>query len=161
MAVLKQGKVPASEATELQQVVSLLGGSRALRQTPHSMIDAHQMLLGGLPEGALRHLLDTLVILAKTESLEKAVGMSLRTFQRLKDMPERHLSVEQSGRTWKFAGILAKATAVFGSQQEAELWLERPAVGLNQERPIDLLQTPAGIELVDDFLRRLEYGVYA
>jgi putative toxin-antitoxin system antitoxin component (TIGR02293 family) len=161
MAVLKQLKTPTTEATELQQVVSLLGGSRALRRTPHSAIDAHQMLLGGLPEGALRHLLDRLLILAKTESLEKAVGMSLRTFQRLKDMPERHLSVEQSGRAWKFAGILAKATAVFGSQQEAELWLERPAVGLDQERPIDLLQTPAGVELVEDFLRRLEYGVYA
>jgi putative toxin-antitoxin system antitoxin component (TIGR02293 family) len=161
MAVLKQSKPPTGGATELQQVVSLLGGSRALRHAPHSTIDAHQMLLGGLPEGALRHLLDKLLILAKTESLEKAVGMSLRTFQRLKDMPEKHLNVEQSGRAWKFASILAKATAVFGSQQEAELWLERPAVGLNQERPIDLLQTPAGVELVEDFLRRLEYGVYA
>jgi putative toxin-antitoxin system antitoxin component (TIGR02293 family) len=161
MAVRKRLEAPSAEAVELQQVVTLLGGSRALRHAPQSTIDAHQMLLGGLPEGALRHLLDKLLVLAKTESLEKAVGMSLRTFQRLKDTPEKHLSLEQSGRTWKFAGILAKATAVLGSQQEAELWLERPAIGLNQERPIDLLQTPAGVELVEDFLRRLEYGVYA
>ncbi|GGF16368.1 antitoxin [Aliidongia dinghuensis] len=160
MSAVKHREAPGP-VTELQQVVNLLGGNRVLRQAPANTIDAHQLLLAGLPETALRHLVDKLLVLAKTESLEKAVGMSLRTFQRLKDTPAKHLSVEQSGRAWKFAEILAKATAVFGSQREAELWLERPAVGLNQERPIDLLQTPAGVELVEAFLRRLEYGVYA
>jgi uncharacterized protein (DUF2384 family) len=29
-----------------------------------------------------------------------------------------------------FSEILAKATAVLGSQEEAERWLERPAIGL-------------------------------
>ncbi|TIX82762.1 MAG: DUF2384 domain-containing protein, partial [Mesorhizobium sp.] len=61
----------------------------------------------------------------------------------------------------KFAEILSKATDVFGSQAEAEQWLERPAIGLDQRRPIDLLATPAGVELVEDYLERLEYGVYA
>jgi putative toxin-antitoxin system antitoxin component (TIGR02293 family) len=42
--------------------------------------------------------------------------------------------------------------------QEAEQWLERPAIGLNQHKPIDLLATPAGVELVEDFLVRLEHG---
>lgn len=87
--------------------------------------------------------------------------MSLRTFQRRKDAPDKPLSQEQSGRTWKFAEILAKATDVFGSQEEAEQWLERPAIGLDQRRPIDLLATPAGVELVEQYLTRLAYGVYA
>ena len=39
--------------------------------------------------------------------------------------------------------------------------LERPAIGLDQRRPIDLLATPAGAKLVEDFLSRVEYGVYA
>ena len=47
-----------------------------------------------------------------------------------------------------------------GSQQAAEQWLERPAVGLDQRRPIDLSSTPAGLALVEDFLERVEYGVY-
>lgn len=85
----------------------------------------------------------------------------MRTYQRRKDTPSKPLSQEQSGRTWKFAEILAKATDVLGSQAEAEQWLERPAIGLDQRRPIDLLSTPAGIELVEDYLERLEYGVYA
>ncbi|HEV3423731.1 MAG TPA: antitoxin Xre/MbcA/ParS toxin-binding domain-containing protein [Paraburkholderia sp.] len=33
--------------------------------------------------------------------------------------------------------------------------------GLEQRCPIDLLSTPAGVELVEDLLERMEYGVYA
>ncbi len=60
----------------------------------------------------------------------------------------------------KFAEILAKATPVLGSQEEAEQWLKRPAIGLDQQRPVDLLTTPAGVKLVEDYLGRLEYDVY-
>jgi putative toxin-antitoxin system antitoxin component (TIGR02293 family) len=56
------------------------------------------------------------------------------------------------------AEILAKATRVLGSQYEAEEWLKRPAIGLDKRRPVDLLTTPAGVKLVDDYLGRLEYG---
>jgi putative toxin-antitoxin system antitoxin component (TIGR02293 family) len=98
--------------------------------------------------------------LQKSDSFEKAIGISLRTIQRHKESPAKSLSPEQSGRAWKLAEILAKATAVLGSQEEAERWLQQPAMGLDQRRPIDLLATPAGVEIVEDFLGRLEYGVY-
>ncbi len=151
---------PAQDV-ELQRVAALLGGERILRHRLRGPLDAHEMLLGGLPGQALTHLIDSFVVLHKTASLEKAVGISLRTFQRRKDAPAKPLSQEQSGRTWKFAEILARATAVLGSQEDAEQWLERPAIGLDQRRPIDLLATPAGVHLVEEFLKRIEYGVYA
>ena len=144
----------------LQQVVELFGGVGLLRHPVGNSLDAHEMLLEGLPGEALRHLVDGFLVLQKTASLEKAVGMSLRTFQRRRDEPARLLSQEQSGRTWKFAEILARATTLFGSQQAAETWLERPATGLDRRRPLDLLATPAGLAIVEDFLGRLEYGVY-
>ena len=156
-------KAPSSPLAggKLQKIETLLGGSRALTRGLTSMLDAHELLLHGLPASALDHLVGNLVVISKNESLEKAVGMSLRTWQRRKDALSKPLSQEQSGRAWKFAEILAKATDVFGSQAEAEQWLERPAIGLDQRRPIDLLGTPAGVELVEDHLDRLEYGVYA
>ncbi|MGR9248953.1 type II RES/Xre toxin-antitoxin system antitoxin [Rhizobium leguminosarum] len=162
MAVV--AKAPSSAAArggELQKIEALLGGARILSRSLTNGLDAHELLLHGLPASALDHLVGTLVVIGKNESLEKAVGMSLRTWQRRKDMPSKPLNQEQSGRAWKFAEILAKATDIFGSQAEAEQWLERPAVGLEQRRPIDLLGTPAGVELVEDHLDRLEYGVYA
>jgi putative toxin-antitoxin system antitoxin component (TIGR02293 family) len=149
-----------TEAVRLQQVVKLLGGKQILRQQPKDSLAAHELLVAGLPGKAVVYLVDSFHVLGTKESVENCLGMSFRTFQRYKDMPDKVLSHEQSGRTWKFAEILAKATTIFGSQERAEQWLEKPATGLNRRRPIDLLSTPAGVELVEDFLERLEYGVY-
>ena len=161
MPVAAEISFPEGNGGELQKVAALLGGARVLSRRLTSALDAHELLLHGLPASAVDHLVGSLVFIGKTESLEKAVGMSLRTWQRRKDAPSKPLSQEQSGRAWKFAEILSKATDVLGTQAEAEQWLGRPAIGLDQRRPIDLLGTPAGVELVEDYLQRLEYGVYA
>ncbi len=155
------GALVASGAEGVERVTALFGGAQVFRRPPKTPLDAHDMLSDGMPSAALVRLFGNLGILQRSPSLEKAVGMSLRTFQRRKDTPTKPLSQEQGGRAWKFAEILAKATEVFGSQDEAERWLDRPAMGLDQRRPIDLLTTPAGVEMVEDFLTRLEYGVYA
>ena len=55
------------------------------------------------------------------------------------------------------AEIVAKA---LGSQEDAERWLQTLAIGLNRQRPIDILATRAGAEIVENFLSQLEYGVY-
>ena len=151
---------PERDEAGLRRVADLLGGTRLLQHRLSNSFDAHEMLLHGIPGAALVHLVGHLASLQKSASFEKAVGMSLRTIQRRKEAPTKPLNQEQSGRTWKFAEILAKATTVLGSQDEAEQWLQRPAMGLDQRRPIDLLATPAGVEIVQDFLGRLEYGVY-
>jgi putative toxin-antitoxin system antitoxin component (TIGR02293 family) len=137
----------------------LLGGSKILGSQIKSELDAHELLHRGLPRAAVSKLVDNLHLIQVDEATE-AMGMSVRTLQRHKNMPVAPLSVEQSGRTWKFAEILAKATRVLGSQDEAELWLKSPAIGLDRKRPIDLLTTPAGVKLVEDYLERLEYDVY-
>jgi putative toxin-antitoxin system antitoxin component (TIGR02293 family) len=62
--------------------------------------------------------------------------------------------------TRNFAETLTRATTLFGSRAAAGQWLEQPAIGLEQRRPIDLMATPAGLELVEDYLGRIEYGVY-
>ena len=59
-----------------------------------------------------------------------------------------------------FASIFAKAVTVFGSQAEAEQWLEQPAIGLGQRRPIDLLSTAEVMRIVETFLDQLDYCVY-
>jgi len=158
---LRETETHPGEAAEVERIAELLGGVRVLRHRLRNALDVHEALASGLPGEALTHLIDNLVSLRDPASIEKAIGISRRTFQRRKVAPRKPLSQEQSGRTWKFAEILAKATAVFGSQEEAEQWLERPAIGLDQRVPIDLLATPAGVRIVEDFLERLEHGVYA
>ena len=66
----------------------------------------------------------------------------------------------QSDRVGQFAETLAKATNVFGDQHRAESWLFERTLSLDNQRPVDLLATPAGAKLVEDLLVRLDYGVY-
>jgi putative toxin-antitoxin system antitoxin component (TIGR02293 family) len=160
MSAPEKRATPAA-AMEIQRAAELLGGLRVLRRQVHDRLDVHDVLNRGLPAAALMHLTENVALLRRANHLEPAVGMSLRTFQRFKVAPKRPLSKEQGGRAWKFAEILAKATEVLGSQAEAERWLERPAIGLDQHRPIDLLATPVGVTLVEEYLDRLDYGVYA
>ena len=76
MATLTEPETPSSDAAKLQRIVDLLGGPRVLRHRLNSPLDAHEMLLAGLPGQALQHLIDNLSVLRRTASLEKAVGMS-------------------------------------------------------------------------------------
>lgn len=154
---------PEVEDARIGRTVALLGGRGALYRSIVSRLEAHDLLQEGLPGYALDHLVHHVAILRAPHhgNLEKAVGVSLRTYQRKQESLDKPLSPEQSGRTWKFAEILGRATEVFGSQDEAEQWLERPAMGLDERRPIDLLSSPVGVETLEDHLTRLEYGVYA
>lgn len=148
--------------TVLARTMALLGGQRAFREPVTSRIDAHDALERGLPVASLNGLMEQFpFLLSSSDLLERAVGMSLRTYQRRREATDKALSSEQSNRAWKFAEIVARATEIFGSQDEAVAWLTRPAIGLDQRRPIDLIGTAAGVELVEDHLTRLDYGVYA
>jgi putative toxin-antitoxin system antitoxin component (TIGR02293 family) len=147
------------DAERLRKTSDLLGGRQVLGAAIESEMDAHALLNRGLPRGAVTSLIEKLRDIPVVE-VSEALGVSVRTLQRHKARPVERLDAPQSGRAWKFAEILAKATRVFGTQDEAEQWLKRPAIGLDQQRPIDLLTTPAGVKLVEDYLGRLEYGVY-
>jgi putative toxin-antitoxin system antitoxin component (TIGR02293 family) len=157
---MTQAQEVVQSAPQLERTLKLLGGQKTLRRKVRDSFEAHDLLSKGLPNQALFYLVEGLVLLNRPTILEKAVGVSVRTLQRKKDKPDQSLDQEQSGRTWRFAELLAAATQVFGSQEEAEKWFEQPAMGLNKERPIDLLSTPAGYEMVEAYLRQLEYGVY-
>lgn len=143
----------------LGDVVDLLGGERTLQAPVSSKLDAHELIVKGLPGAALVNVVRRIRTLKPVE-VTRAVGVSLRTVQRRSHAPKSRLSQEQSGRTWKFAEILAKATAVLGDQNQAERWLSMPAIALDGRRPVDLLASPAGTELVEQLLGRMEYGVY-
>ena len=147
------------ERDRLRDISDLLGGRKVVGKYPEDPLAAHEMLERGLPNPAVKHLLDGMTTLSQ-KSIEGALGMSERTRQRREKHPTELLSQDQAGRTWKFAEVLARAISVFGSRTAAEQWLAQPATGLEQRRPIDLLTTPVGVELVEDFLGRIEYGVY-
>lgn len=94
----------------------------------------------------------------------KVLNISSRTWHRIKAAKSelsKPLDVDQSSRLWSMAEILAKAQEVLGTRAEAEQWLSQPAMGLDSRRPIELMATPQGADLVKTLLAQMEFGVYA
>lgn len=156
------GSSPLTDVTpnDVQRAGHLLGGQRVLKSVPATELEAHDLILRGLPGQALNHLVDRLVVIPRSRSFERALGLSLRTYQRRRSAPAKPLDIDQGSRTWQFAKLLARATEVFGSQQRAEEWLDTPAMALDRRKPLDLLATHEGAMLVETLLDRLDHGVY-
>lgn len=149
------------EDAGMARVADLLGGGRTVGRPLSTEWEAHLAISHGLPRGALLSFVDAVPVLGRTDVLDKVIGISLRTLQRhRKGGADELLSREQSGRLYRAAEIVAKARDVLGSNEDAERFLEEPAMALDGQRPIDLLSTPVGADLVEKHLERLDYGVY-
>jgi len=105
------------------------------------------------------HIVDQLSALSADE-IADVVGISGRTLRRQKEQPDKPMPADLASKTWLFAETLAQASDVFGGREAAERWMAKPAMGLDGARPIDLLRTLQGAELVTEFLGRLAHGVY-
>ena len=152
---------PATTSAEssVQLAAELLGGRRVLHRQVATEEEAHELVLRGIPAEAMTKLMAGVLSLSSTVLLA-TIGISERSFARRKAAPKTRLPVDESERLWRFAEVLGHATRVFGSQAEAEHWLDRPAIGLDHRKPIDLLRTHPGTHLVSEYLTRIEHGVY-
>lgn len=120
-------------------------------------IDQHGLAQHGVPTEVLDKVVASFVRLGEAEVL-KAVGVSSRTVQRRK---AGVLSTEHSGAVLDLIAVTQKAIEVLGNREAAEDWLHHPALAFDGRRPIELLSTRPGADLVKDHLTRMEYGVYA
>lgn len=123
----------------------------------YSILDVHEALVAGLPS---RSMVKAIPEGISVQLLLPAFGMSLRTFMRIKAEPTRRLGVEQSSRVWRFAELIDKASDVLGGRDLAVEWMREPAMALENRRPIELLATSVGAQLVEDVIERMRYGVY-
>ncbi|MFG6638087.1 antitoxin Xre/MbcA/ParS toxin-binding domain-containing protein [Sulfitobacter sp. 1A12126] len=56
--------------------------------------------------------------------------------------------------------LMELCTQVMGSVELAEQWMNRAAMGLNYERPADLLDAQDGRDRIETLLIQIEGGVY-
>ena len=93
--------------------------------------------------------------------LSRIVGKSTRTILRQSKVTQAvRLSTMQSAIAFQYATILERATKVFGTKKLAEHWLGRPCGYFDGEIPLDVVGNPVGFQLVNDYLERIEFGVY-
>jgi putative toxin-antitoxin system antitoxin component (TIGR02293 family) len=93
--------------------------------------------------------------------VQRITGKSLRTVQRLaKETQPVRLNQQQSTVAFQFAQVLEHAINVFGDQQLAEDWLKKPCKYLEGHVPLELIDNSLGFQVVEDYLTRIEHGVY-
>jgi putative toxin-antitoxin system antitoxin component (TIGR02293 family) len=113
-------------------------------------------------EGVLRSVADDvsrLVGLTDNE-IAFALGMTPRNLHRIQ--PETKLGTEASERLLLLQNILIHALDTFeGRENTARHWLRTPLRELNDQSPLQLMDTITGFGLVDDVLGRLDYGLPA
>lgn len=86
------------------------------------------------------------------------LGISLRTLHRKRDSHEK-LSIREGDRLFRIARIFALAVSVLESEEMARNWLHRAQRGLGGRIPIEVIQTEAGAQEVEDLLEKIEFGV--
>ncbi len=86
-------------------------------------------------------------------------GVSIRTFQRQKN--NTTITYAASENILKLAELYETGLTAFDGNEESFLaWLNTPVPALNNEKPIKLLSSGLGIDLVKEELMRIEYGIY-
>ncbi len=83
-----------------------------------------------------------------------------RTLARRKEN-NQELSVAESDRVLRLERIADHADRVFGSHEKAQRWLRSEIIALNGARPIDLLASETGANVVFEELIRIDYGMFA
>ena len=71
------------------------------------------------------------------------------------------LTPTESARAFRLARLLARAKEVFGSGEEARLWLRQTLLAIGNRIPLEAARTEIGAESVLQVLGRLEDGVYS
>jgi len=140
-----------------RDVVEMLGGEQTLRRkvgNPMAMVAA---VREGLPYRSLEAVMQTLGL--SRQEVSEVLSLPPRTLARRKQ--QRRLQAGESDRLYRLARVGARAVDVLGSAQDAVVWLRQTNRALGGAAPLELLETDAGVEQVDEILGRIEYGMFS
>jgi putative toxin-antitoxin system antitoxin component (TIGR02293 family) len=93
----------------------------------------------------------------KREQLAEVFDTSLKTFQRY-EREQKKLNPQDSEKVLKIMVLFQMGESVFGAADAFRRWMDKPAYGLGNQVPFQLLHTSGGIDLIIDELIRIEYG---
>jgi putative toxin-antitoxin system antitoxin component (TIGR02293 family) len=128
---------------------------RLLAEEPMRRID---LVRKGLPASSVQAAADYLAMSQK--DLLTAIRIPVSTLT-LRIRSRKPLSPEESDKLIRLAEAMKRAIAVFGDEAEGKAWLIEPIVSLGDRRPVDLLDTQDGFDLVIRTLGRIQFGAPA
>lgn len=98
--------------------------------------------------------------ISRTYLAEEIFDMSLKTIIRYQK-DNKKFNPRTSEVALKLLNLFKKGIEVFGTSTSFKSWLNKPAYGLGDTHPLDMLNTITGIDLIEEELIRIEYGALA
>ncbi|MEQ9437876.1 MAG: DUF2384 domain-containing protein [Cyclobacteriaceae bacterium] len=135
----------------MMEVAKLLGNSS------DRPLDLIRLAREGVDKGAMLQVQEYLGLSQK--ELAQLLHLTPRTLQRMQDNDK--LPSAASGQLLELARVYSQATEALGTNTLARQWLRQPLTALDGNNPLQLLDTPVGIQWVKTVLGRLTYGVYS
>jgi len=120
-----------------------------------SGIELHRQIEAGVPGQSIPTLI--IVLDVTREDFSDLLGRARKT---LNDLVQReHLSRADSDSLYRIARAIVHAVSVFENAEYAIQWLKEPNEAMAGERPLSLLATVEGDELVHTELGAVEHGL--
>lgn len=125
-----------------------------VKLSPLQLIDRARQGLVGTEPGRVAGLLQV-----TDKEMARLLNQSVSTFHRQTKLPR--LDPATSERLLLLTRLALYGATVFQDQGKFTRWLRRPLRLLDDRSPLDLLDSTTGIQLVEDMLGRIEYGVFS
>lgn len=122
--------------------------------TPLQLIDWSRQGLTGTEAGRVAKLLGV-----SDKEMAPLLNQSIATFHR--QAKTGRLDAATSERLLLLGQLANYGTTVFQDQGKFTRWLRRPLRLLGERAPLDLMDSPTGVQLVEDILGRIDYGIFS
>ncbi len=136
---------------------NIINEPAAAYQVTETPIDLISIARKGVRKQGLLDLAELLDLTLK--EVASFLPVTERTIQRKR--PESVLSPAVSELIILISKLTDKGIETLGGTEPFKKWLREPNTGLGGYDPLHLLDTSIGIQLVEDELGRLSYGVYS
>lgn len=138
---------------ELKQIL----GDKSIEFELENRLDLIKLSRKGL---SLKNLFSILEYTSLTvKDLVKIIPLSERQLQRYSK--DQILRTDISVQLLQISELYSRGYEVFGSREKFRKWMEHPNMALSSVKPIELLDTSFGIQLVLDEIGRIEHGIVA
>lgn len=148
--ILKTKNISSLSAWEI------LGGKQFMPNIPKTNFEYIKVVNIGIKKHSVTRLASLMKIPMK--DMAALLNISYKTLGRKKesdtfDSISSSLSIE-------IAEVLSKGFSVFEDADKLSRWLQKENKALQGRKPIDFLNTPTGIKMINRLLGRIEEGVY-
>ena len=134
----------------------ILGGKSFMPTVPKSAFEYVRIANKGIKKQSVTRLAEIMNIPMK--DIAALLNISYKTLGRKKETDT--LDSISSSISIEIAETISKGLSVFEDSDKLSRWLQKENRALQGEKPIELLNTPTGIKIVNKLLGRIEEGVY-